>query len=161
MLAIHPIDTRQELVDEALDRLLSINFAGVRMKLADTKEGKGWDDKTLDHVEKEYRRFLALAYAYPERRIVPDRMVDEFWHQHILDTRAYADDTRAIFGHFLHHFPYLGMRGPDDEERLMQHYSESLELHRLHFGRVQPDLNSTLSSCDSSDCSRCADGYFD
>jgi hypothetical protein len=40
--------------------------------------------------------------------------VDTFWHYHILDTRKYAADCQAVFGQFLHHFPYSGLRGNED-----------------------------------------------
>jgi hypothetical protein len=40
--------------------------------------------------------------------------VDTFWHYHILDTLKYAEDCQAVFGYFLHHFPYLGLRGEED-----------------------------------------------
>ena len=33
--------------------------------------------------------------------------VDEFWHQHILDTRKYRDDCENIFGHYMDHTPGL------------------------------------------------------
>lgn len=38
----------------------------------------------------------------------------KFWHYHILDTRAYHKDCDTVFGHYLHHFPYFGMRGEQD-----------------------------------------------
>src|SRR4051794_7619512 len=81
MVGIHLIANHQELVDHALSRISMIDLSAVRMKLADPDEGKGWDDEMLDSVEREYRRFLALNYAYPDRTIVPDKAVDEFWHQ--------------------------------------------------------------------------------
>ena len=37
---------------------------------------------------------------------------------HILDTRKYAADCEAAFGHFVHHFPYLGLRGEEDTKAL-------------------------------------------
>jgi hypothetical protein len=159
MIEIHPTASHQELIDNALARLSSISFADVRMKLADPKEGKGWDETILDWAEQEYRRFLALNYAYPDRTIVPDETVDEFWHQHILDTRAYAHDTVAVFGYFLHHFPYLGTRGPEDEEKLVQCFSDTRDLHEAHFGRSKTNESSAFSRGSScGKCSRCSRG---
>lgn len=157
MIGIHPITNHQEFVDRALDRLSLISLAGVRMKLADPKDGRGWDEAMLDWAEQEYRRFLALNYAYPDRTIVPDKAVDAFWHQHILDTRAYAKDTMAVFGYFLHHFPYLGTRGPADEEKLVRCYADTRKLYEFHFGLSETEESSTFSNCDSESCSRCAD----
>ena len=53
----------------------------------------------------EYRKFLALHLAYPDADIVPCKLVDDIWHQHILDTCAYREDCDVIFGRFLDHFP--------------------------------------------------------
>jgi hypothetical protein len=125
------------------------------MKLADPEDGKGWDERILDQAELDYRRFLALNFAYPDRTIVPDKTVDEFWHQHILDTRAYANDTVTVFGYFLHHFPYLGTRGPEDNDNLMRCFSETKELYKFHFGTDKSD-NNRESKCDSSGCSKCS-----
>jgi hypothetical protein len=85
----------------------------IRMKLADAHEGQGWDVDQLDLGEQEYRRFLALHLMYPEMAVVPCGMVDEVWHTHILDTFAYAPDCEKVFGFFLHHVPYFGMRGAE------------------------------------------------
>ncbi len=154
MIEIKATASHQMLIDSALARLSSISFAGVRMKLADPKEGKGWDETMLDWAEQEYRRFLALNYAYPDRAIVPDEAVDEFWHQHILDTRAYANDTMAVFGYFLHHFPYLGMRGPEDEEKLVQCFSDTRDLYEVHFAQGEANENSAFSK--GTHCGRCS-----
>lgn len=156
MIGIETISPRQERIDLALELLSPISLAGVRMKLADAKEGKGWDEPMLDWAEQEYRRFLALNYAYPDRTIVPDKAVDEFWHQHILDTRAYLADSMTVFGYFLHHFPYLGMRGPEDEEKLASCYAETRELYEFHFGRGNTNESSAFSYCGGGHCSSCS-----
>jgi hypothetical protein len=158
MRGTQSVKDRRKQVEVALNRLSSINFAGIRMKLGDSKEGKGWDETMLNSVEQEYRRFLALTYAYPDLIIVPDNTVDEFWHQHILDTRAYAKDTEAVFGYFLHHFPYLGTRGPADEEKLVQCYSETKTLYKMHFKINNKHSNAEGSRCGGGSCSRCARG---
>ena len=66
-------------------------------------------------MELEYRRFLTLMKKYPHEQTSPLVDVDMFWHYHILDTMKYAADCEAVFGYFLHHFPYVGMRGEEDE----------------------------------------------
>ena len=47
-------------------------------------------------------------------RGVPCKLVDELWHAHILDTRAYRDDCYRIFGFFYDHYPYFGLRDAAD-----------------------------------------------
>jgi hypothetical protein len=56
-------------------------------------------------LDCEYRRFLALCKMYPGEPIVPSMSLDKVWHQHILNTRQYANDCGDYFGYFLHHTP--------------------------------------------------------
>jgi hypothetical protein len=137
---------------EALDRLnLLLDLSGIRTELADPEEGKGYSAEQLSIRESEYRKFLALHLAFPESEIVPCRIVDEFWHQHILDTRAYHEDCDAIFGGYLHHFPYFGMRGDEDAKALQDAYAETLARYREAFG--EPPAGTWISA-DASRCSR-------
>ncbi|MBV9383445.1 MAG: glycine-rich domain-containing protein-like [Streptosporangiaceae bacterium] len=85
-----------------------------------------------------YRRFLKLCVWYPEQSIVPSKAIDEVWHTHILDTAKYAADSEAVFGSFMHHFPYFGLRGTDDEATWQAAYARTRELFRLHFGTELP-----------------------
>ncbi len=39
--------------------------------------------------------------------------MDDFWHQHILDTRKYRDDSETVFGYYMDHTPSLS---PKDQE---------------------------------------------
>jgi hypothetical protein len=119
---------------EALAKLTSIDLSMVRMKLHDPDEGKGWSENQLQVVEQEYRRFLALHLMYPEMAVVPCHLVDEMWHAHILDTQAYADDRERVFGFFLHHFPYFGMRSDEDAADLVAAYDETLARYRTAWG---------------------------
>lgn len=130
-----------------LEELLDLRM--IRMKLADPEEGKGYSQEELDLREGEYRKFLALHMAFPEMTVVPCQMVDEFWHQHILDTMAYRVDCDAIFGRFLEHFPYFGLRGPDDAQDLADAYDETLIAYRKAFGGP-PD--GTWGSGDARTC---------
>jgi hypothetical protein len=128
-----------------------LSLAGVRAKLADPEEGKGYNVEQLDLLEQEYRRFLAMHLAYPESEILPCTIVDEIWHQHILDTIAYRRDCDAIFGEFLDHFPYFGMRGEDDAQALVDAYADTLEIYEKEFGTPPP---GTWISADAARCTR-------
>jgi hypothetical protein len=135
---------------EALERVSELlDLSDVRAKLTDPEEGKDYGPAQLDLMESEYRKFLALHLAYPEADVVPCGIVDEMWHQHILDTMAYAADCEAIFGRFLHHFPYFGMRGEDDARALESAYSDTLERYQDCFGAPPAD---TWISADASKC---------
>ena len=119
---------------EMLSSIATIDFSMVKLKLMDTEEGEGWSEDHCDRVEREYRRYLALSRQYPDRAIVPSKVVDTFWHFHILDTQAYADDCNKAFGYFLHHYPYFGMRGEQDAQALGAAYDGTVALYESHFG---------------------------
>src|ERR1700743_3709578 len=115
---------------EAQERLELLDLTNVRMKLADADEGPGLGIEQVDLMEGEYRKFLALKLMYPGADIVPCKIVDEMWHRHILDTAAYRADCDAIFGRFLDHFPYFGMRGAEDAQALEDAYVDTLGRYR-------------------------------
>lgn len=126
-----------EAIEHGFDTL---DFSMLIQKLMDPEEGKGWNRQYCHRVAFEYRRFLALTRHYPDQAIVPSKIVDTFWHAHILDTQAYAPDCQRQFGFFLHHFPYFGMRGPEDAQSLGSAYDDTLELYETHFGAPPADL---------------------
>jgi hypothetical protein len=66
--------------------------------------------------------------------IVPNKIQDKFWHFHILDTRAYHKDCENVFGHYMHHFPYFGMRGKQDAKDLESAFYKTKELYLQTFG---------------------------
>ena len=141
------------LSDEFLSEdLLSLNLSMISMKLQDAEEGAGWPEDLCERVALEYRRFLALTRRYPDKGIVPSTVVDKFWHAHILDTKAYAADCDRVFGRFVHHFPYWGMRGEADARELHDAYDETLALYAKHWG--SPD-GHIWESEGASRCPKC------
>ena len=81
-----------------------------------------------------YRGFLKLCLWYPAESVVPSSEVDEVWHAHILDTAKYAADCQSVFGRLVHHFPYFGLRGPDDEAAWRAAGDRTRDLFHWHFG---------------------------
>lgn len=128
---LNSADTQVPLV---MGEIEGVDFTMIKLKLEDMEEGPGWSPGQCNAVEEEYKRFLALKRAYPDREIVPDRLVDTFWHQHILDTAKYAADCEVLFGGFLHHYPYFGMNGEEDYANLCTAFEETRDLYERHFG---------------------------
>lgn len=126
--------THRSKVDEVIEALEAIDLTKIKEKMMDITHGKGWSEKLANEVEIEYRRFLALSIAYPEETIVPSKIVDDFWHAHILDTRAYARDCEIAVGYFFHHWPYLGIGGPAEQAKLWKASDSTRELYTRHFG---------------------------
>jgi hypothetical protein len=127
----------------------TIDFTMIKRKLQDKEEGQGWTKNQCNEAESEYKRFLALKRTYPEKDIVPHKVVDQFWHQHILDTEKYALDCELIFGRFLHHYPYFGMNGKQEAQNLLDAFEETKELYKLHF---QEDYVGMARRCMAPKC---------
>ena len=71
----------------------------------------------VNRLESEYRQFLYLIAENQDKTVVPwSEAMDEFWHEHILDTRKYEADCLAIFGQVVHHNPHLTKGSPKQRE---------------------------------------------
>ena len=126
---------KSALIEQALQTLDGVDFSMLKLKMQDAEEGLGWSAEECDFVEQDYKRFLALKFAYPDEEIVPNQEIDKFWHFHILDTRAYAADCERVFGYFVHHFPYFGMRDAQDLQDLHVAFADTNALYMEHFGQ--------------------------
>lgn len=129
--------------------VLSIPEIIQRLDLEPTKfklvKDNGWSVERADAVETQYKGFLALAKLFPDDMHVPTVDIDEMWHTHILDTRKYMADCFAIFGSYLHHYPYLGLLGAEDKAE-----AEALfAVTKTRFSDMGVSLGAAL---DASDC---------
>lgn len=135
------------LLDTLDQRIASLDLSQVRRKLTEPEpEGKGWSEVDALRTEKWYRRFLQIILKYPDFRPVPNRQIDMFWHQHILDTRAYAHDCRTVFGRFVHHYPYFGMNG--DASQRDARFNETNALYRIEFGEDCLSVSIQAEDCE-------------
>ncbi len=64
-----------------------------------------WPDEKLKQGETEYRQYMALCRSNPGQQVMPTRLGDDVWHQHILNTKQYVPDCRDYLGYYLHHQP--------------------------------------------------------
>ena len=145
----HQLLQSDEQMLAALAKVAQLDFSMLGRKLM---EERGWTREYCDEVESLYRKFLALNVRYPGKKICPSGPIDDFWHAHILDTHAYFANCEFLFGEYLHHFPYFGMRGKEDRANLEAAFEESLNLFVLHFG-VDPTAGDTEArSCRPQRC---------
>ena len=119
-----------------LNMIAALDLDPIKVKLMHKESGEGWSRTQVDAVEFEYRRFLCLMKLFPHEQVAPRFDVDIFWHYHILDTMKYAADCEQIFGYFLHHFPYSGLRGEDDEAAHQRIGARMQELYEATFGEA-------------------------
>jgi hypothetical protein len=135
---------------EAIEKIMALDLEPIVYTLTIAYPGEE-PQMTLAEADAAvvlYRRHLILNVLRPDLVIVPPRSADEVWHTHILDTAKYAEDMLAIFDFFLHHFPYLGRRGHEDEADWQAAYAVTCDLHEQLFGSRPPA--ATAGSCPST-----------
>lgn len=128
-------------------KVATIDLEMVKMKMAEPTESIGWSKEQCEDAEIEYKRYLTLCmeYPYPHHSIVPNKIMDKMWHYHILDTRAYCEDSENVFGGYFHHFPYFGLRGDDDEKALKASFETTKQHYQTLFG--EPMARGGESDC--------------
>lgn len=138
-------------ISTAIDAINALDLGPIKTKLMHVASGEGWTAAHTDSVEVEYRRFLTLMKLYPNETTAPLVDVDAFWHYHILDTAKYAADCAAVFGYFLHHYPYLGLA--DEEDAAVRDIAGARmeELYAATFGASMPAaVASTPAWCGAT-----------
>jgi hypothetical protein len=154
-------DTKK--IERAMELINSLDFTMVKRKLMDEEEGQGWDEEYTNHVEQRYKRFLCMLIVNDGHSVVPTKNIDQFWHQHILDTRAYAKDCQTIMGKFIHHFPYFGMRSEQDAQDLLDSFEETKAFYFNLFGEeytkeFNDGTNSSKCHRGTTHCIKCEGG---
>jgi hypothetical protein len=139
--------------------VMQLDLEPIKTKLMHVQSGEGWSQDKANAVEKEYRRFLCLMKLYPDEDTAPLVDVDTFWHYHILDTMKYAVDCQAVFGYFLHHYPYVGMRGDDDEQFRLDSGDRMRELYESTFGEAYPGSDEAAAQDLSGQADASATAY--
>ena len=138
-------------VEQTVAAIQALDLDPIKVKLMDPEEGQGWSREYVDQMAIAYKRFLTLSVKYPEETIAPSKDVDKFWHGHILDTMKYAEDCQNVFGYFLHHFPYFGMRGEADAANLAEAGRTTKRLYEHEFGKTNPSRPSMCAVAVTKD----------
>lgn len=96
--------------DEIVSKINSIDLESVAEKFLSRKSfwWRFWNFKKVILIEAEYKKFLYLIATHKGELIIPwTQDLDDFWHEHILDTRKYQEDCMKIFGEIVHHNPHV------------------------------------------------------
>jgi hypothetical protein len=136
--------------EQMIEAIFALDLEPIKFKLMGKKEGHGWSRAEADQYELDYKRFLALLVKFPDDVIAPDTNVDKFWHGHILDTMKYAEDCNNIFGYFLHHYPYFGMRGEEDAANLEKAFAKMQRLYAQEFGDAAEESEQSAAWCGAA-----------
>lgn len=139
--------THSRTLDQTIAAIEALDLTPIKFKATCSEDGYGWSAEHADKMEIAYKRYLILHAKYPEMTLAPERDIDRFWHMHILDTRKYAADCEATFGHFVHHFPYLGLRGEEDAKALQGAFAKMQALYAQEFGEPMPTLQRDAAFC--------------
>ena len=114
-----------------------------------------WTSERADTAQTEYVRFLTLLQKKPAFMLIPwldangRDDLDQFWHQHILDTAKYASDCQALFGRMIHHNPHV-LCGSEDENEA------AAKTRRLYTRTFQSGVyGADADPADFSGCSAC------
>ena len=119
-------------------------------------EKQGWSLERAEAARAEYVRFLTLLQRRPGFMVIPwpneegQDDLDQFWHQHILDTAKYAADCNALFGRMIHHNPHV-LRGSGEERDATE---KTQRLYARTFG--SGSYGRPVSSSDLTGCGACA-----
>lgn len=130
------------------DKINKLDLEPIKFKLI--KE-KGWSLDTTERVEPLYKAYLLLYAVLPDDTHVPSIEIDEMWHAHTLDTEKYMADCHDIFGYYLHHFPYLGLRGEEDKRRLDDSFEQTRGLFQALMG-CDPLDGLEATGCGGGGC---------
>lgn len=145
-------------MSEVRQTINELDLEPIMVKVMDKDEGYGWSLEFTKRVAEEYKRYLTLCLENPDFPMVPSTFVDEFWHYHILDTQKYQEDCDQVFGYFLHHFPYFGMRGEQDAQNLKNAWADSCVLYEKRFGSIDKELWPASKRCPNCGV-KCRDSH--
>lgn len=151
---VKPVVSNEPSIEAAVAYINGIDFSGIIEKLTtpDVLVSRLWKIEECHEAIQYYKNFLLLNKKYLESYpvIPPSMEIDEIWHHHILDTRAYHKDCEKIFGYYFHHYPYFGTRGEQDYLNLTSAFEITQQLHHKEFGdyiySIIDDLVNTKGS---------------
>ncbi len=122
-------------LEEIKDYIFNMDMSMIFFKMTDEEcageLGLLWEEDAAFAIN-QYRQYLYLIRKY-NKNISHTLAIDAVWHNHILDTRKYVQDCQAIFGLYLHHYPYFGSRDDEDREHLEMAFENTKILFKKEF----------------------------
>ena len=141
------INSFDELIfTEALAKTKTWNFELAVQKLVELNPEQ-WNLVRAAKAVLDYQRYMAVTKALGGVQLVPNGGIDEVWHMHILDTRAYMQDCDALFGEYLHHYPYFGMLGEENQQQWFDVQAQSAQLWLRLFNEPLYSNDSVAQKC--------------
>lgn len=75
------------------------------------KRRRNVEEEQAEALEGKFKKFTLMALEErgpeddPDKEIAPSELLDEYWHEFLLDTRRYHEYCDYVFGYFMHHNP--------------------------------------------------------
>lgn len=145
----------EENKQDAFELIKSLDLSKITAKLM---LKKNWSQHQANIIEKWYKRFLMMHVKYPGQSMIPNDFIDDFWHEHILDTRKYAKDCNLVFGEFMHHNPSYGQK---DRSRIEKDFELMNQYYRIEFGEdcttmfEEKELKTIGMNSNQAECTNC------
>lgn len=133
--------TEQDNFQKSYDYIMNIDFSLIINKMISHQK---WSKKDAEEACRLYRNFLILNIKYPDKKLPPSEDIDEFWHNHILDTKKYRTDCQEIFGGYFDHYPYFGIYTSDTSDNETSSFQDTQELHNKEFGEYIFEIRSPI-----------------
>lgn len=95
-------------------RVAAMNLSPVADQLV---QYQGWTTERVVSAEQRYRRFFYLKAVLPKGMASPTEEIDQFWHQHIINTQRYGCDCERVAERFLHH-TFLSPTDPVQQQEI-------------------------------------------
>lgn len=131
---------------EALAKTQKWNFELAIQKLVEANSEQ-WNFVRAEKAVLDYQRYMAVTKALGGVQLVPNGDIDEIWHMHVLDTRAYMQDCDALFGEYLHHYPYFGMLGEENQQQWFDVQAQSEQFWQRLFNEPLYRNDSVAQKC--------------
>jgi hypothetical protein len=144
------VSPRDDLL-EASALVATLDLSAVALRLMNAPDGPKWDAETVAAAELRYRRFLLMTKLHPQAPLTPARDIDTFWHEHILNTRAYWRDCETLFGGYLHHDAGFGAEEKDFEVKAVLD-DDTSQIYTSLFNEPYFNSDATASYCTISSC---------
>ncbi len=130
---VNRITGLQEVKSYIFNMDMSMIFTKMTNQESAGELGLLWEEEDAEFAINQYRQYLYILKKYPKKNSSPTLAIDAVWHNHILDTRMYVQDCQAIFGSYLHHYPYFGSRGEEDRRQLKLAFENTKQLFKKEF----------------------------
>lgn len=123
---------------------VKLNLSKIKMRLLHELK---WSEYKADFVIKEYRRFLYLICSHPiDLRLIPSKLVQKVWDNHILQTSLYAQHCEIIIGRFIHNQPSSEIADGNGD---LDFYTTTIHKYKIVFG---DDPNPDVWPADFKEC---------